>query len=63
MTKTEPTNIWTREQFDRFVADVARAYLADKPPGGITVSDDEFRQLVEMITSDIAASSSPAGNA
>jgi hypothetical protein len=63
MAKTEPTNIWTREQFDRFVADVARAYLADQPPGGITLSDDQFRQLMEMITSDIAASYSPAGNA
>lgn len=62
---TAPFNIWTREEFDRWVGAATREHVAenveryDMPPP----TEAEIMQIMAMVASEINFNIVPAGNA
>lgn len=62
---TAPFNIWTREEFDKWVGAATREHVAENVErfNMPTPTEDEIMMIMSMVASEINYTIVPAGNA
>ena len=60
---TIPTNIWTREEFESWIAENVTDVLSQRLPSAPPATEQEIAELMQLMISEVNYGIMPAGNA
>jgi hypothetical protein len=60
---TVPTNVWTREEFEAWIAENVNEALSERHPSAAPATEQEIAELMRVMVSEVNYAIMPAGNA